>query len=1310
MFAVAFNAAGDDNLPSANTAVSASVTVPEGQVAEHDWAHSDGKVLDVYDNILTGGNYYLNKDIALKSGLKVRGEVKLCLNGYALTREGGGSVITVENGGHLILCDCGEHKQQRVYAKTDNSHYAPYTAVPEGEIQAVLSGSQKAVSFECGVITGGNAENGGGVYVSGGGKLTMLSGAVAGNKAAASSNRYSATNCGGGIYLAGGAEAVISGGVIVGNFAGEAETYDAIAGRVGGGIMAEPDSKLAVEGNVLIQGNAAVRGGGGISAGWNGKIVRESEYESYAQKIFNTNKAFTLSGNARVIDNSCGEIADAGNKYVSGGGNLLLVSLAIIYGGEIADGDIAIGQSFYAAPVWTQAVIEGGRFDANFRYIRYTQYNNSVFTGIRAIGGYFSEEAKNTFDKLLWHRNTDVTMAKTDEYDPVGAELIAQGYTYGIYDSSHVVNGRHCSRGTLPAEYEEYSSVTLESGSYFLSENTQTKVAYVIPAGANVYVDMNGKNLSSESSDTRGVFAVDGGTLTIAGKTDEGYLSCGTASHCVNVLSGKFILQSGRLNLENGASTTDRAVSVDADGEFEMNGGRIVRYAEAQGYAVETQGVFRMTGGEIAASDPSAVAVHAAGGSASITGGSAGNISVNISCTLDMSDGTAGNITLYNGAQFNMSGGTAGNIVVSAGTANITGGYMNAASSSGGTLNITGGYMNAASSSGGTLNITGGYFATSPAAAAGYQAREIDADFDKNFIEGYNYGVYADENIHEDRLAVPITSDTVLDGSASFYYLSEDIYSAALRVTGNAELCLNGHVLQGDNSDSVIVVENGASLTLCNCVEGGSGNITGGNSDLEGGGIRVLGGTLIIKGGKITGNSAELGGDGIYVRGGTLEISGGTIENDVLAVNSQVSITGGYFSSDVSEYVADGFVCVSTDELTGESDKGAFGVYKSGVTDGYFSVSVNGMHEYTGQPLEVGVSGSNENAPVQVSVKSAYSGAVPVIQFFKDKDCTLPAEAADVKDAGVYYMLVSLVSYYDSAANIYYPAESSEPVMVRINPKTLTVTGAYAVDRYYDGTAEVRLNGNVVLNGVIAGEENSVSAVLGVGALADKNAGTNKAVTVNITLTGEGAHNYSVIQPEDITANIYPAELTVEGFTAQGKTYDGTTAISVAAGNVYGVVEGDDVTVTAAGVAADANAGSGKSVTITYALSGADAGNYAAPASSASSADISKADPEYTLPEGVSAEAGTTLADITLPEGWAWADNTLSVSEEGGTFEAIFTPADSANYNTITAQITVTAQDGGLTGGEIAGIVVGSTAGAAAIGVAIFFIVKKKRA
>ena len=1153
------------------TAASASVTVPEGQTSAHDWTHTGEGVrtLDVYDNVLTGGKYYLAADTTVKTGLTVRGEAEICLNGYALSREGEGSVITVENGASLTICDCGEHKQRRVYAKTGSADNSPYTAVPEEEIDTVLSGSVNAVSFECGVITGGNAENGGGVYVNGNGKLTMLSGAIAGNKAAVVNNKYRATNCGGGIYLAGGAEAVVSGGVITGNLAGEEGNYTWDFGKVGGGIMAELSANLTVEGNALIQGNAAKYGGGGIAEGWNGYPVYASgSYENYLQKVESTK--FNLGEEAHITDNTCGDMRNGYNlTYSESGDNLLLVAWSNITGGCVSDGDVVLGELYTSGLGIVNVSIQGGKFDTNFKYIShlYDLSNAGARFVILANGGYFTEEARNSFDSL---RGTAYgyrsTMARTDEYNAEQAQIAAEGYIYGIFPSSQVINGQYYAGGALNGE-----GGTLSGGRYFLTQDITASAEYTVEAGSTAVVNMNGKSMSS-STNADGVFVVQGGTLIIEGSSEEGNLSASMARNCVEVKSGRFIMQGGRL-IVNGTATTDRAVSVDPSGAFEMRGGIIVRYAAAQGYAVETRGAFTMTGGEILSSDPSAVALHAAGGSAGITGGSVGNIAVNINCKADMSGGTVGDVTLTNGAEFNMSGGTAGNITAQDGVANISGGYVDSASSSGG-----------------TLNITGGYFATSPAAgvASDYAARAIDADFDKNFIEGYGYGVYAQENIHEDRLAVPITSDMELDGGgiSSLYYLEDNVYGAAIRVTGNVELCLNGKVLQGTNKDSVIVVEDGASLTLCNCVEGGASYITGGGTNFEGGGIRVLGGTLIIKGGTITGNSAVLGGDGVYVRGGTLEMSGGTIEGDVLAVNSQVSVTGGYFSSDVSEYVADGYVCVPTNELTvDENDKGVFGVYKSGVTEGYFAVSVNGMHEYTGSALKVSVNGSIADAPVSVSVRSAYEGASPVIRFFTNGECTLPIDASEVKDAGVYYMLVSLASHYDEQTRTYYPAASSEPVMVRINPKTLTVTGVSAADRYYDGTAEVGLYGEAVLSGVIAGEEDTVSVVLGAGTLADKNAGTNKAVSTNITLTGDGAHNYALVQPEDVTADISPLPLYAEGFSAQDKTYDGTTDITVAEGDVYGVYEGDDVTVTASGVAESANAGSGVGVTITYTLS-----------------------------------------------------------------------------------------------------------------------------
>ena len=71
---------------------------------------------------------------------------------------------------------------------------------------------------------------------------------------------------------------------------------------------------------------------------------------------------------------------------------------------------------------------------------------------------------------------------------------------------------------------------------------------------------------------------------------------------------------------------------------------------------------------------------------------------------------------------------------------------------------------------------------------------------------------------------------------------------------------------------------------------------------------------------------------------------------------------------------------------------------------------------------------------------------------------------------------------------------------------------------------------------------------------------------------------------------------------------------------------------------------------------------------------IGKATPSYTVPTDLVATYGDTLSSISLPTGWAWADNTASVGNAGtNTFKANFTPADTANYNTVNnVDVTVT--------------------------------------
>ncbi|WP_380941875.1 YDG domain-containing protein, partial [Sphingomonas floccifaciens] len=76
-------------------------------------------------------------------------------------------------------------------------------------------------------------------------------------------------------------------------------------------------------------------------------------------------------------------------------------------------------------------------------------------------------------------------------------------------------------------------------------------------------------------------------------------------------------------------------------------------------------------------------------------------------------------------------------------------------------------------------------------------------------------------------------------------------------------------------------------------------------------------------------------------------------------------------------------------------------------------------------------------------------------------------------------------------------------------------------------------------------------------------------------------------------AAITAAPLTVTGATVSNKVYDGTTQATLTGGTIT-AFGADVVTLTqGAGVFADKNAGTGKSVTVSgYALTGADAGNY----------------------------------------------------------------------------------------------------------------------
>lgn len=70
---------------------------------------------------------------------------------------------------------------------------------------------------------------------------------------------------------------------------------------------------------------------------------------------------------------------------------------------------------------------------------------------------------------------------------------------------------------------------------------------------------------------------------------------------------------------------------------------------------------------------------------------------------------------------------------------------------------------------------------------------------------------------------------------------------------------------------------------------------------------------------------------------------------------------------------------------------------------------------------------------------------------------------------------------------------------------------------------------------------------------------------------------------------------------------------------------------------------------------------------------VAKAEPQYTVPTGITAVYGDALADVVLPDGWAWADGSVSVGDVGvHSFAAIFTPVDTLNYYNVTDMVEVT--------------------------------------
>lgn len=123
----------------------------------------------------------------------------------------------------------------------------------------------------------------------------------------------------------------------------------------------------------------------------------------------------------------------------------------------------------------------------------------------------------------------------------------------------------------------------------------------------------------------------------------------------------------------------------------------------------------------------------------------------------------------------------------------------------------------------------------------------------------------------------------------------------------------------------------------------------------------------------------------------------------------------------------------------------------------------------------------------------------------------------------------------------------TQPTSLRaaVTAKELTVEGAKATDREYDGTVNVAITEGR-LKGTIAGDDIQLNSSAVVGKIADAGIGENKVVIVTgYALSGTDSTNYSLIQPTDVKVTISKKALTIKSVTVENKKYDGKVDATV---------------------------------------------------------------------------------------------------------------------------------------------------------------------
>ncbi|WP_411877753.1 YDG domain-containing protein [Polaromonas sp. YR568] len=773
-------------------------------------------------------------------------------------------------------------------------------------------------------------------------------------------------------------------------------------------------------------------------------------------------------------------------------------------------------------------------------------------------------------------------------------------------------------------------------------------------------------------------------SLTTATVNNTGVIEAKTVQN----KAGRILLMSdmsyGAVNV---AGTLDASAPTGGDGGFIETSAAHVKIADS---AVITTRAADGLGGQSGSwlIDPTDFTIAATGGDmtgAALSAQLANNGTVTILNTQGAS-GTAGDINVNDVVSWN----TNGVLTLTAGR----------------DININRAITATGASGGLVLNYGGDYKVKAPITLSGANATLA--------INGTSYTL-----IHS-MAELDAIDSTGLSGS---YALAGDLDASGTTYTG---------ALVGDSNNAFAGTFAGLGHTVSHLTINAGSQYSVGLFSRNSGTIRDLG----LVGGSVSGSGFYIGGLVGYNIGGSISNSYATVSvsgsgfyiGGLVGVNYQSSITNSYATGTVTgssssnsvgglvgtNYHANITNSYATGAVTGNNAVGGlvgYNQYAASITNAYATGAVTGNIGVGGlvgsnfwgiidTTYATGrVSGSRNVGAlagdnVTGAVTESDAGGVKASFWLNSVSTTGIGGGSGLVDGytrGLTDIEASTASIYTAAgwdvastggsSSIWRIYDGKTMPLLRSFMTALTVT-SNNVSKTYDGST--------VLSNIgysLSDSSADTSLILGTAAYStsSKNVGSY-AVSTSGLYSGQRGYDISYVGG---TADITAATLTVSGGSAANKTYDGTTAATVSGGSLSGLVSGDTVALSQSGSFSDKNAATGKTVSYTSSLSGADARNYVlASAGGTTTADINRAalsisgitasDKTYNASDAATVNtAGASYSGLVAGDVVSVAATGLFSDKNAGVNKTVnlsssYSGADAGNY-VITGQATTTA-------------------------------------